>query len=150
MAEQMKKVQKKKTALGQSYFAKLGGNILRATMAATLRRKRSSRQSVKAAPKLAGANSGHSRSSFLTWTLNLAKRAEKQLAKALARSRRLLLAALGEMQENPFSGDIRRLTSERSTWRRRVGDYRIFFDVHPDQHHIDVLEIARRTTTTYR
>ncbi len=86
----------------------------------------------------------------MTWTLNLAKRAERQLVKAPAKSRRLLLAALGEMQENPFSGDIRRLTSERSTWRRRVGDYRIFFDLHPDQHHIDVLEIARRTTTTYR
>ncbi len=83
----------------------------------------------------------------MTWTLNLAKRAEKQLAKAPARSRRLLLAALGEMQD---SGDIRRLTSERSTWRRRVGDYRIFFDVHPEQHRIDILEIARRPTTTYR
>jgi len=86
----------------------------------------------------------------MTWTVNIAKRAEKQLAKAPAKSRRLLLAALEEMQRNPFSGDISRLRSERSTWRRRVGAYRIFFDVYPDRHQVDVLDIVRRTSTTYQ
>ena len=85
----------------------------------------------------------------MTWTIHIAKQAEKQLAKFPAKSRRLLLAALVEMQQNPFSGDIARLTSQRSTWRRRVGAYRIFFDVYPDRHHIDVLDIARRTSSTY-
>ena len=85
----------------------------------------------------------------MTWTIHVARRAEKQLAKAPAKSRRLLLAALDEMQHNPFSGDVSRLISQLSTWRRRVGAYRIFFDVYPDRHHIDVLDIARRTSTTY-
>jgi mRNA-degrading endonuclease RelE of RelBE toxin-antitoxin system len=53
------------------------------------------------------------------------------------------------MQQNPFSGDIVRLTSERCTWRRRVGAYRIFFDVYPERRHIDVVDISRRTSTTY-
>jgi mRNA-degrading endonuclease RelE of RelBE toxin-antitoxin system len=65
----------------------------------------------------------------MTWTIHVAKRAEKQLARSPAKSRRLLLAALVEMQQNPFSGDIARLTSQRSVWRRRCGAYRIFFDV---------------------
>jgi len=86
----------------------------------------------------------------MTWTIHIAKQAEKQLAKAPAKSQRLLVAALVEMQQNPFSGDITRLTSQRSTWRRRVGAYRIFFDVYPDRHHIDVPDISRRTSTTYR
>jgi mRNA-degrading endonuclease RelE of RelBE toxin-antitoxin system len=34
----------------------------------------------------------------MTWTIHIAKRAEKQLARAPAKSRRLLLAALEEMQ----------------------------------------------------
>ena len=85
----------------------------------------------------------------MTWTIHIAKRAEKQLAKAPAKSRRLLQAALAEMQQNPFIGDIRRLTSGPSTWRRRCGAYRIFFDVYPDRRHIDVLDNARRTSTTY-
>ncbi len=85
----------------------------------------------------------------MTWTLTLAKRAEKEFAKASAKSQRLLSAALQQMQQNPFSGDIVRLKSERATWRRRAGSYRIFFDAYPDQQHIDVVDISRRTTTTY-
>ncbi len=52
----------------------------------------------------------------MTWTIHIAKRSEKQLARAPAKSRRLLLATSAEKQHNPFSGDITRLTSERSAW----------------------------------
>jgi len=38
----------------------------------------------------------------VTWTIHIAKRAEKELAKIPAKSRRLLLGALEEMQEDPF------------------------------------------------
>lgn len=85
----------------------------------------------------------------MTWTIHIAKRAEKQLSSIPAKSRRLLLAALEDMQQDPLAGDIKRLKSEASTWRRRVGAYRIFFDLFPERHHIDVVEIARRTSTTY-
>lgn len=85
----------------------------------------------------------------MTWTLTLAKRAQKEFAKAPAKSQRLLRAALEQMQQNPLSGDILPLKSERATWRRRVGAYRIFFDVYPERQHVDVVDIARRTSTTY-
>jgi mRNA-degrading endonuclease RelE of RelBE toxin-antitoxin system len=86
----------------------------------------------------------------MTWTIHIAKPAQKELARAPAKSQHLLRAALEEMQQNPFTGDIVRLRSERSTWRRRVGAYRIFFDAYPEQQHIDVVDIARRTSTTYK
>lgn len=86
----------------------------------------------------------------MIWTLRLARRAEKLFAKTPAKSQRLLRAALEEMQYNPFSGDIVRLKSERSTWRRRVGSFRIFFDVYPDEQLVDVVDIDRRTSTTYK
>ena len=54
----------------------------------------------------------------MRWTIQIARPAQKTFAKAPAKSQRLLRAALEEMQQNPFSGDIVRLTSERSTWRR--------------------------------
>lgn len=85
----------------------------------------------------------------MTWTLRVAARAAKNLAKAPAKSQRLIRAALEEMALNPFSGDIVRLHSERATWRRRVGSYRIFFDVYPDSQMVDVVDIDRRTSTTY-
>ena len=85
----------------------------------------------------------------MRWTIQIARLAQKPFAKAPAKSQRLLRAALEEMQQNPFSGDVVRLTSERSTWRRRVGAYRIFFDVYPERRHIDVVDISRGTSTTY-
>jgi mRNA-degrading endonuclease RelE of RelBE toxin-antitoxin system len=85
----------------------------------------------------------------MNWTVILAKRARKEFARAPAKSQRLLRAALEEMRDNPFSGDIVRLASEQATWRRRVGSFWIFFDVHPDQQRIDIVNIVRRTSTTY-
>ena len=54
------------------------------------------------------------------------------------------------MAANPFTGDIGRLTHERAAFRRRVGAWRIFFDVDPERRIVDVRLIERRTTTTYR
>ena len=44
---------------------------------------------------------------------------------------------------------IARLKGEPNSWRRRVGNYRIFFDVDPVRRVIDIIEITRRTSTTY-
>ena len=54
------------------------------------------------------------------------------------------------MREDPFAGDVERLTPERTAFRRRVGDWRIFFDVDPERRLVEVRDIQRRTTTTYR
>jgi hypothetical protein len=54
------------------------------------------------------------------------------------------------MQTNPFGGDLVKLKGEVATWRRRVGSYRIFFDVFPERLVVDVVEIARRTSTIYQ
>jgi mRNA-degrading endonuclease RelE of RelBE toxin-antitoxin system len=51
------------------------------------------------------------------------------------------------MRDDPFSGDIKRLHPEG--WRRRVGNYRVFYDLAMDEHRIVVTAIERRTSTTY-
>lgn len=86
----------------------------------------------------------------MQWTLVVAKRARKEFEKAPAKSQRLLGAALEEMRQDPFSGDIVRLAGERASWRRRVGAYRILFDLNLELRPIEVIEIVRRTSTTYR
>jgi mRNA-degrading endonuclease RelE of RelBE toxin-antitoxin system len=53
------------------------------------------------------------------------------------------------MESDPLGGDIKRLQGERSAWRRRAGSYRIFFDVDPQNRIVDIVDIARRTSTTY-
>ena len=57
---------------------------------------------------------------------------------------------LGEMAENPTAGNIKRLHNERSAFRRRVGDWRIFFDLDHAAHLVTIVAVERRTSTTYR
>ncbi len=83
------------------------------------------------------------------WTLRIARRAEKKLDRLPVKDERLISQALDAMAAYPFNGDIIHLHNERSEWRRRVGNYRIFFDVYPDSLIIDVVEIQRRTSKTY-
>lgn len=85
----------------------------------------------------------------MTWHVAVARRAQKFLERAPAKDRGRLLAALEQLRQDSFSGDVARLRSERTAWRRRVGSYRIFFDVYADRLGVDVVEIARRTSTTY-
>jgi mRNA-degrading endonuclease RelE of RelBE toxin-antitoxin system len=50
---------------------------------------------------------------------------------------------------DPLQGDIRKLKGERDGFRRRVGDWRIFFDVYPYEGRVVVTGIERRTSSTY-
>lgn len=85
----------------------------------------------------------------MSWQLRVANRAQKELKRVPAKDRERILAALHEMSENPFSGDIVLLKGQLTGWRRRVRNYRIFFDVYPDISLVDVTDIARRSSTTY-
>ena len=85
----------------------------------------------------------------MAWRLQIARQVEKRLRKFPAKDQQRLVAALGSMRQDPFTGDIVRLKGELAGWRRRVGDYRIFFDVRATDLIVDVVDIVRRTSTTY-
>ena len=53
------------------------------------------------------------------------------------------------MEGNPLQGDVRKLQGGEEGYRRRVGDWRIFFDVYPEEHRVVVTAIERRISTTY-
>jgi mRNA-degrading endonuclease RelE of RelBE toxin-antitoxin system len=85
----------------------------------------------------------------MSWNLHVAKRAQKELSRIPPKDQSRILAALRQMSENPFIGDIAPLKGQLTGWRRRVGNYRIFFDVHPENSLVEVTDIARRSSTTY-
>ena len=85
----------------------------------------------------------------MKWRLQIANRSRKALGKFPANDQRRILAALDAMESDPLGGDVKRLRGERSAWRRRAGSYRIFFDVDPESLIVDIVDIARRTSTTY-
>ena len=85
----------------------------------------------------------------MTWHLEITGPAQKDLRKLPPRDLDRVKAVLAEMEEDPFRGDIVRLKAQPAAWRRRIGKYRIFFDVYPSQLMVVVLAIKRRTSTTY-
>jgi len=85
----------------------------------------------------------------MKWELLLAGPARKALSRIPAADRRRILAALDAMEADPFSGDIVRLKAQPTAWRRRVGNWRILYDVVPDKRMALMHDIARRTSTTY-
>jgi mRNA-degrading endonuclease RelE of RelBE toxin-antitoxin system len=86
----------------------------------------------------------------MNWELELTKSAQKELHALPQKDRERVRSGLLLMQQDPFGGDVVRLKAQPAAWRRRVGSYRIFFDVRGSERRVIVAGIARRTTTTYR
>ncbi len=84
----------------------------------------------------------------MEWTVVLAGPARKSLKHVPAGDRKRILAVLDEMQRNPFQGDIRKLQGLPG-FRRRVGSWRILFELVPECQHVVISAIERRTSTTY-
>lgn len=85
----------------------------------------------------------------MTWQLRIASQARKALEEFPLRDQGYLAAALEEMRNNPFGGDLIRLKNQAATFRRRVGNYRILFDAYPEACALHVVAIRRRISTTY-
>ena len=85
----------------------------------------------------------------MTWTVLVARAAQKQLARLPAKDQAKIAAALQSLAESPFSGDVIKLEGADNRWRRRVGNYRVFFAADSVVRTVAVSAIARRTSTTY-
>jgi len=85
----------------------------------------------------------------MSWRLELAGPAQKDFRKLPPKDQGRVKQALLAMQEDPFRGDVKRLKGAATAWRRRVGSYRIIYDLHFESRLIVVAGILRRTSTTY-
>ena len=85
----------------------------------------------------------------MNWRVQVADRARRELERLPRRDGERILRALASMEADPFGGDVARLHGQPSTWRRRVGSYRIFFDVKRETGLVEILGIVRRTSVTY-
>jgi mRNA-degrading endonuclease RelE of RelBE toxin-antitoxin system len=76
------------------------------------------------------------------WRVNVAGPARKALNRFPTFDRERITAALDQMAADPFSADVRKLGG--ASYRRRVGSYRIFFDLYPPLRFLQVTAITRR------
>jgi len=66
------------------------------------------------------------------------------------RDRERVNAALNAMRADPFLGDVTALKGQyRGLLRRRVGSWRLIFELDPDQRLAMVHDILRRSSHTY-
>ncbi len=86
---------------------------------------------------------------FNGWTLHVDDVATKALRRFPSKDAERIKIALRDFESNPYSGDVQKLGGEQASWRRRVGSYRIFYDVLIHQRIVFVTKIQRRGSDTY-
>ncbi len=87
-------------------------------------------------------------SSFENWVLLVLPKVAKVAKKFPKQDREHIGAAVTEMRLNPYVGDFSKLEGG-NVWRRRVGSYRIFFEVDQTARTIVIFHIERRGSNTY-
>ena len=85
----------------------------------------------------------------MNWTVFVGNRAGKNLKRFPKHDQENIRFALRQFAVNPSTGDIEKMEGERDVWRRRIGAYRIKYEVRQAQRLVYVFEIKRRTSTTY-
>lgn len=85
----------------------------------------------------------------MRWRIFLTTTAKKQFRRLPARDAQRISRAIDGMELNPFSGDVKKLTTGGEVWRRRIGNYRIIFELFLRERAIFIYEITRRTSKTY-
>lgn len=61
-----------------------------------------------------------------------------------------ILFIIKNLATNPYSGDIQKMKGEENVWRRRVGAYRIFYEIFSQEKIIQLFLVERRTSKTYK
>ncbi|MDO8600910.1 MAG: type II toxin-antitoxin system RelE/ParE family toxin [bacterium] len=85
----------------------------------------------------------------MNWTLHIREKVKKAILRFPLKDRENIRNTLLALNENPYYGDIVKLEGEDNLWRRRVGAYRIKFQIKNDEKIVYVYEIKRRTSGTY-
>jgi mRNA interferase RelE/StbE len=85
----------------------------------------------------------------MNWDLVIASPAERVFKRLAKPERRQIDAVFGQMRDNPYHGDIRFLKGSNGELRRRVGDWRILYELEPEHKMIIITAIKRRGSNTY-
>ena len=83
------------------------------------------------------------------WALKIDSKVYKVLSKIPKEYARKILNTIKSFSLDPFVGDIEKIKDQENSWRRRVGNYRIFYDIKIKEKIIQVTWVERRVSKTY-
>ena len=85
----------------------------------------------------------------MKWGLVIANRARRAMRNMPRADAEQIDAAFVDMRADPYGGDVRFLKGTDRALRRRIGDWRIMYEVHADRRIIIVNDVERRASNTY-
>ncbi|MDO8470060.1 MAG: type II toxin-antitoxin system RelE/ParE family toxin [bacterium] len=83
------------------------------------------------------------------WNVVVDRSVDRKLGTFPRKDAERILAVLAEFSVNPYAGDTQKMKGKRSVWRRRIGSYRILYEIFTTERVVFVSCIARRTSSTY-
>ncbi|MFZ2303535.1 MAG: type II toxin-antitoxin system RelE/ParE family toxin [Minisyncoccia bacterium] len=84
-----------------------------------------------------------------SWVLQIDPGVYKSLKKVPHDIMQRLFAEFNELSVNPFDGDIQKMNGEDNVWRKRIGAYRIRYEIIKEEKAIHIFRVERRTSKTY-
>ncbi|MBE0415391.1 MAG: type II toxin-antitoxin system RelE/ParE family toxin [Dehalococcoidia bacterium] len=88
------------------------------------------------------------------YRLEVSPAAERDLERLKRRIQRRnferLRTAIRSLADNPRPHGVRKIEGAERAYRIRVGDYRVVYEIYDKENLVLILQVARRTETTYR
>jgi len=88
------------------------------------------------------------------YRIEIAPAADRDLEKLKGRIRRQdferLRDAIGSLADKPRPQGVRKIKGAEKVYRIRVGSYRVVYEVYDNENLVLILQVVRRTETTYR
>lgn len=85
----------------------------------------------------------------MNWEVRVPKGVRKQIKRLPMKDRGRVLDVFRALRTDPWSGDIEKIGGRDDLWRRRVGNYRIFYSINISERLMEVKGVERRTSSTY-
>ena len=85
----------------------------------------------------------------MNWDLRVDRGVKKFLKKIPKKDAGRISWAIRLFGLNPYEGDIEKMEGEENAWRRRVGTYRVFYEIYVSRRIIHVFKAERRGSKTY-
>ena len=79
----------------------------------------------------------------MTYTVNILRSAQKQLAKINREDQRRIISAIRDLANDPRPVGSKKL-SGRDAWRIRIGDYRVIYEIDDDELLVLVVTLGHR------
>jgi len=85
----------------------------------------------------------------MNWQIYVAGQARRQIKRLTKKDAGRIEEVIDAMTANPFLGDIEKLKDQENAWRRRIGAYRILYEVLIEKKLVYIYDVKRRTSKTY-